>query len=309
MKMSLGLTRRECLGSLLGSVALGGCRSLNAVFGSDRKLALNPSTIRNFKLPFAEQVRLAAAAGWNGIEPWLCDLWTAKRDGTLKDAVVRAQDSGLEFVNGIAFGSWVADDLSARAKGLDDTRRDMELLAEIGCPRIAASMFGMHKPGTRRLRTEEIAERYAAVLDLGRQTGVRPLLEYWGHSANLSRPEDALAVLRLLNRDDAAVLPDVFHTWKGGGDFAAFAKFRPSEVPLLHVNDFPIGADRAKTTDKDRVWPGDGGTDWSQIFAAFDASGAEPWLSLELFNASYQTKTPDWTLRTGLAKSQALEEL
>ena len=301
-----GMTRRDCLLSLAGAAALGGCRSLVDVFGAGWKLSLNPSTVRDFKLPFAEQVRLAAATGWNGIEPWLKDLWAAKRDGSLKDAVARARDAGLAFVNGIAFGSWAADDPAARAKGLEETRRDMELLAEIGCPLVAASMFGVHKPGARKLRAEEIAERYAAVLDLGRRTGVRPLLEYWGHSANLSRPEDAVAVLRLLNRDDAAVLPDVFHTWKGGGDFAALAALCPSELPVLHVNDFPVGAERAKTTDADRVWPGDGGADWPQVFATLAASGVRPWLSLELFNASYQAATPEWTLRTGLAKTRSV---
>lgn len=302
----MNLTRRDCLASLAGAAALGGCSSLRHVLGRSWKLALNPSTVRDFKLPFAEQVRLASAAGWEGIEPWLKDLWAAKRDGTLQEAVRRAKDSGLAFVNGIAFGSWVADDPAARARGLEETRRDMELLAEIGCPRIAASMFGMQKPGSRKLGAAEIAERYAAVLELGRQTGVSPLLEYWGHSVNLSRPEDAVAVLRLLNCEDAAVLPDVFHTWKGGGNFAALAGLRPSELPVLHVNDFPSGADRAKTTDADRVWPGAGGADWAQVFATLAASGADPWLSLELFNASYQTSTPEWTLRTGLERTRAV---
>ncbi len=300
------MTRRECLVSLLGAAAFAGCRSLGSAADRPWRLALNPSTVSRFKLPFAEQVRVAAAAGWDGIEPWLADVWAAKRDGTLKDAVSRAKEANLAFVNGIAFGTWSADDPAARKKGLDETRRDMELLAEIGCPQIAASMCGMHAAGSRKLGTAEIAERYAAVLDLGRATGVRPLLEYWGLSVNMNRPEDAFAVLRHLKRDDAAVLADVFHTWKGGGEVDAFARFRSEELPVLHVNDFPRGADRARTTDADRVWPGDGGADWPRIFAALAKADARPWLSLELFNMSYQQKTPAWTAETGLAKTRAV---
>ena len=288
-----------------GALAAGGCRLFA---GRARRLALNPSTIREFRLPLVEQVRLAADAGWDGLEPWMKDLRAAKADGTLGEAVRIARGEGLAFVNGIAFGQWASSDGRVRAAGLEETKRDMALLAEIGCPTVAASMFGMHKPGAALLTTPEIAERYAAVLDLGRRMGVRPLLEYWGHSVNLNTPERALEVLRLLGRPDAAVLPDVYHTYRGGGDFATLAKFTASEMPVLHVNDYPLSKPRAALVDADRVWPGDGGADWGRVFAALDASGADPWLSLELFNLSYQTATPDRTVRTGLAKTRSTSE-
>ena len=308
MNMTMTLDRVGFLRGALacvGALVAGGCRFFT---GRGRRLALNPSTIREFRLPLVEQVRLAAAAGWDGLEPWMKDLHAAKADGSLAEAVSVARGEGLSFVNGIAFGQWASSDGRVRAAGLEETKRDMALLAEIGCPTVAASMFGMQKPGASLLTTDEIAGRYAEVLDLGRRMGVRPLLEYWGHSVNLNTPEQALEVLRCLNRPDAAVLPDVYHTYRGGGDFATLAKFTASEMPVLHVNDYPLSKPRSALVDADRVWPGDGGADWVQIFAALDASGANPWLSLELFNLSYQTTTPGRTVRTGLAKTRSISE-
>ena len=169
-------------------------------------------------------------------------------------------------------------------------------------------MFGVHKQGSPILKAEEIAERYAAVLDLGKEMGVKPLLEYWGHSVNLPRLEDALAVLKILGRPDAAVLADVYHTYRGGGSFEMFRSLSVATLPVLHVNDCPPAKPREKLADADRVWPGDGVAPWGEIFAALDAAKASPWLSIELFNPAYWRTSPADTLRTGVEKMATLEK-
>ena len=118
---------------------------------------MNASTIRGYKLSLKDQVKAVAAAGYGGFEPWLKDIHAARADGTFADTVKIARDSGLEFVNGIAFGQWVHPDAKVRAAGLEETKRDMDALAEMGCPRIAASMFGVQKAGSPILKAEEIA--------------------------------------------------------------------------------------------------------------------------------------------------------
>ena len=266
------------------------------------KFAMNASTLRGYNLSLLDQVRAVAAAGFKGFEPWMKDIRAAKESGELGEACRVAHDAGVSFVNGIAFVQWANLDPMVRAAGMEETRRDMALLAEMGCPNVAASMFGVQKPVSPTVPKEAMAERYAAVLNLGKAMGVRPLLEYWGHSVNLSRLEDALDVIRMLNRPDAAVLADVYHTYRGGGSFAAYRSLSASTLPVLHVNDIPAGFAREKLVDADRVWPGDGIAPWSEIFANLAAAGAEPWLSIELFNPAYWKTTPDETLRTGFGK-------
>ena len=267
------------------------------------KIALNPSTLRGYGLSFRQQVETADAAGYDGFEPWLRDLRAAKADGSLGDAVRFARDRGIAFVNGIAFGEWTNPDPARRAAGLEETKRDMALLAEIGCPRIAASMFGIQKPGSPSVPREAIAERYAAVLALGREAGVRPLLEYWGHSVNLSKAEDAIWVAAQVGDPDAAVLADVYHTYRGGSSFETYRFLSSAVLPVLHVNDYPATPAACELKDADRVYPGDGVAPWKRIFEILGETGARPWLSLELFNESYWRTTPLETARTGLAKT------
>ena len=294
------IQRREfvfALGAAGLASVVDGCGLLKA--GSRRKFAMNASTFRGYGLGLADQVKAAMYAGFAGFEPWMKDSRAAKEAGTLADVCKAARDGGLEFVNGIAFGQWVNPDPKVRAEGLEETKRDMALLAEMGCPRVAASMFGMQKPGSAVMKPEDIAERYAAVLDLGKRMGVRPLLEYWGHSVNLTRLEDALEVLRLLDRPDAAVLADVYHTYRGGGSFETFRRLSASTLPVLHVNDYPPSPARESLVDADRVWPGDGIAPWRGIFAALDDAGADPWLSIEVFNPNYWKTTPAATAAEG----------
>jgi len=295
--------RRDFMFGIAGAgivCALGGCAVPRP--SGRPKFALNASTLRGYGINLLDQVKAAAAAGFAGFEPWMKDIRAAKDAGILGDVSRAARDCGLEFVNGIAFGQWTSPDPKVRAEGIEETKRDMALLAEIGCPRVAASMFGVQRPGSPILKLDEIAERYAAVLDLGRQTGVRPLLEYWGHSVNLSRLEDALEVLGMLGRPDAAVLADVYHTYRGGGSFDAFRRLSSSTLPVLHVNDFPASPPRERLVDADRVWPGDGIAPWRDIFAALDAANAAPWLSIEVFNPAYWKSTPSETASEGFGR-------
>jgi len=274
--------------------------------GVKRRYSLNPPTVRGYDLSFRRQVELAVAVGFDGMEPWLKDIHAAKADGSFADAVKLAKDSGLQFVNGIAFGPWVDADPAKRAAGLEETKRDMAVLAEMGCPAIAASMFGSQKAGAPIFSVETITERYAAVCDLGQAMGVRPLLEYWGHSVNLHTPEAALAVAARVGRANAGILPDVYHTWRGGGSFEAFRFFSPATVPVLHMNDYPADPPAAQLTDADRVWPGDGVAPWKKIFAYLDEANVNPWLSIELFNPNYWKTTPLDTMKTALAKMKGV---
>lgn len=299
----MGFSRKEFLG--MGAMsALAGCVGMRCA--KSKKFAMNASTLRGYNLTLLDQMKAMALSGFKGYEPWMKDIRAAKADGTLADVCRIARDSGVSFINGIAFGQWVNPDPKIRAAGVEETKRDMELLAEIGCPCVAASMFGMQKPGSAHLPLEAIAERYVTVLDLGKKMGVRPLLEYWGHSVNLFRLEDALEVVRLTGRDDAAVLADVYHTYRGGGSFAAYRKLSARLLPVLHVNDCPAYPAREQLKDPDRVWPGDGIAPWKDIFADLEAAGADPWLSIELFNPSYWRTYPGKTLGAGYEKLRTL---
>ena len=295
----------KSIGGLSIAVPSVGCRS-TVCAGEGFRVSLNPSTLRGYGLPFLEQVRISAEAGYAGIEPWVKDLHAARADGSLNDAVALARDKGLSFVNGIAFGKWSHPDVSVRAAGMEETKRDMALLAEIGCPMIAASIYGLREDSDPTVPLEDLASRYADLLALGRSFAVRPLLEYWGHSAhNLVTLEDAIRIATLTGDRDAAVLADIYHTYRGGSSFESFRFLSSSTLPVLHVNDYPATPAASALKDADRVYPGDGVAPLGRVSEILRENGVRPWLSLELFNPCYWKATPLATACEGLRKTMS----
>ena len=268
------------------------------------RYALNTGTLRGYKLPLAAQIDLTADAGYAGIEPWTTDLTKAAESaGALRDLAKRCADRGLAVISAIGFAAWAVEDDAARAKGLEQMRRDMDLVAQLGGTHIAASPAGVNQPGTR-LDLDRAAERYRAVLELGRAQGVIPQLEFWGASANLNRLDQCLYVAARAGHPDACVLADAFHMYKGGTEASALRLLGRSAAYSFHMNDYPAQPPREAAKDSDRVWPGDGIAPLTEMLAAFVANRAEVWLSVELFNAGYWTRPAAETARTGLAKMQ-----
>ena len=305
--LNVKVSRRGFMATAGGGLLAAGCIAVNTSNSAAKKFpagrfALNPATIRGYKLDLKEQVRLAIAAGYDGLEPWLADVQKAKDRGELRDIRKMCADGNLKLVDGIGFAHWSLPDDAARAKGMEEMKRDMALMAELDCPYIAAPPFGLQKPGSPHVPIADFIPRYRAVLELGDKMGVTPVLEFWGHSANLSRLNEALFVASASGHPKAAVLADVYHMYRGGSDYEGLRFLSPSTLPILHMNDFPAQPAREKMTDADRVWPGDGCADWKQIFGILRAGNLDPWLSLELFNPSYWKTTPLDTLKTGLAK-------
>ena len=109
------------------------------------------------------------------------------------------------------------------------------------------------------------AERYAELCKIGASMGVSPALEVWGFSPNVTRLGEATLIAMDSGAPNACVLPDVYHLYKGGTDPNALKLLNKDAIAIIHVNDYP-GIDRAKITDAERVYPGDGIAPLSQIF-------------------------------------------
>ena len=222
------------------------------------RFGLNTGTLRGYKLGLAEQIEVAARAGYDGIEPWLADIDKfVDGGGSLTDLKRRCRDLGLEVYSAIGFAQWIVDDDAARAKGLEQLRRDMSRISELGGSRIAAPPVGATGPGVI-LDHARMADRYRTILELGRDLGVVPQLEIWGMSANLGNLADALAVAARAGHPDACILADVFHLYKGGSAPASLHLIGRRAAHVFHMNDYPAAPDRAMITDAQRIWPGDG---------------------------------------------------
>lgn len=269
------------------------------------RYCLNTSTIKGQKLSLPEEIAVAADVGYDGIEPWVAEIDAyVAGGGSLSDLHNQIADRGLTVENLIGFFDWAVDDATQRRAGFAEARRCFRMAAELKCPMVAAPPSGLTNVEGADLRA--VAERYAALIDIGREHGVTPMVEFWGMSKTLGRLSEAVFVALEADRPEACVLADIFHTYKSGASFNAYRLLGPASLGMLHVNDYPAEPTRDKITDADRIYPGDGVAPLADIVEILSACGFRGALSIELFNQSYWRQDAAAVARTGLEKMMAV---
>jgi 2-keto-myo-inositol isomerase len=312
------LPRRELLmnstvafgAAAFGAAALAGSPTTASAAAPNRPAdepfgyCLNTSTIREQKIGIVAELELAAKTGYHAVEPWIRELDEyAAAGNSLKDLGKRISDLGLTIESAIGFPEWIVDDDARRKAGLEEAKRCMDIMAQIGGKRIAAPPVGAQKVTDMNLFAA--ADRYRALLELSDQTGVVAEVEVWGHSQTLGRLGEAVFVAVESGHPKACLLPDVYHIFKGGSDFNGLKLVNGAAIPVFHLNDYPATPSRAEQTDADRVYPGDGVAPLKQIFTDLYAAGFRGYFSLELFNRTYWQQPADVVVRTGLEKMRA----
>ncbi len=271
------------------------------------RFSFNTSTIRGQQVPLVKEVEIAGRAGYHAIEPWLRELEQYVKEGhDLKDLGKRIRDQGLTVESSIGFAEWIVDDEDKRKKGLEQARRDMDMVLQIGGKRIAAPPVGA--TNQTDLNLLKAAERYRALLDIGQQIGVTPQVEVWGFSKSLNRLGETVLVAMESNHPRACVLADVYHLHKGGSGFTGLTLLGPQALQIFHMNDYPAEPDRAKITDAHRVYPGDGVAPLVPLLRDLRKLGFQGYLSLELFNRDYWKQDPQEVARIGLEKMKAVAQ-
>jgi 2-keto-myo-inositol isomerase len=269
------------------------------------RYCLNTSTLSGQKLDIVELVEITAKAGYHGIEPWIRELDEyVKKGGNLRDLGQRIKDRGLTVESAIGFPEWIVDDDIRRKKGLEEAKRNMDVVRQIGGARLAAPPAGATNIANFDLR--KAAERYRALLELGDQMGVVPQLELWGFSQTLSRLGEVAHVAIESGHPKSCILLDVYHLYKGGSDFHGLRLLNGAAMHALHCNDYPAEPARNAITDAQRVYPGDGVAPLKEILRTLKSIGFHGALSLELFNRDYWKQDPLTVARTGLEKMRAV---
>lgn len=268
------------------------------------RYCLNMSTIRGQKLSVPDQVDLAAKAGYDAIEPWINELRQYQQSGgSIDDLRKRIADHGLKVVSAIGFAEWIVNDDAKRAAGLEQAKKDMDLVRSIGGTHIAAPPAGATKDTNIDLLTA--ADRFRTLVDLGASHDVLPQLEVWGFSTTLSKLGETMLVSTESKHPKACVLLDVYHLHKGGSGFHGLRLLSGAAMNCFHMNDYPETPPRETITDAHRVYPGDGVAPLKQILRDLFATGFAGALSLELFNRSYWEQDALLVAKTGLEKMKA----
>jgi 2-keto-myo-inositol isomerase len=268
---------------------------------SNFKYCLNTSTISGQKSGIEKYLAIAGQAGYDGVEVWVQDVKEYKsKGGSMKALKKLVDDNHLNVYDAIGFAPWMVDDEQQRTAGFAQMKQEMELMAELGCTRIAAPAAGVK--ADEPLNLVKVGERYKQLLELGRQTGVMPQLEFWGSSPVFYSMGQALMAAAAAHDPDVKILPDVYHLFRGNSGFESLKLVNGNVIDVIHMNDYPGNIVREEQKDKDRVYPGDGVAPLTQILTDLANMGGIKILSLELFNPEYWKNDPLSIAKTGVEK-------
>lgn len=305
MKIKGMTTRKEFL-SIVGMAGIGyvmpdKISPVSAYPETKFRFCLNTSTVSKNPLDILQYIDIAAKAGYDGIEIWIRDLKQYLDSGKkASDLRKYLADKNLIVENAIGFAPWLGD----RDAGFRQMKEEMAMVASVGGKRIAAPAAGVSE--NKPLDLFRAGERYMELLNLGRETGVMPQLEFWGASKTLWHFGQAIMIVAIAGDKDATILPDVYHMFRGNSSFEILKMINGSLIEVFHINDYVISVPREEQNDSHRVYPGDGAAPLRQILNDLKNMGGEKVLSLELFNETYWKGDSLSVAMTGLAKMKEM---
>jgi len=261
-------------------------------------LALNASTIR--PTPIAEKLEIAAKTGWDAFEPWINDLETYEAEhGSLKEFARRAEDLGLFINNVIGLWDCMPEGEEAFQASLPATRERMRRCAEAGSRFVAA----IPAPDRPDFDPKWAIHCYRELMRIGREDyNLRVAFEFVGFMKGIYRFGEAAGIALDTNDDQACLIMDTFHLFRGGSGFNCVRLVQGDFIANFHVNDVPGDVPREEQGDEHRLYTGDGILPLEQLFRDLKAIGYRRTLSLEIFKREYWAMPPEEVAARGKEK-------
>lgn len=270
-----------------------------------RLYSLNTSTIR--PTPLIRKIEMARKAGYDGIELWCDEIREYTEKGNpIKDVIHALEDNGLKVPSMIALHGWMDTSGEEYERALDEAKRRMELAAELGASYIVATPSTKEEP--IEIDLDDVARRYSDLIEIGREFGVLPAMEFLGFITTIYRVDQAWEVVKRSGAEDGTIVLDSFHLYRGGSSLDDVPDIDGRRIAIFHINDVPSGKERDELRDEDRIMPGDGILPLGDIVARLDSIGYEGFISLELFNRELWRKDPLEVARIGLEKIMEVVE-
>ncbi len=263
------------------------------------QFSLNSSTIK--PTPLLEKIRVAAEAGYDGIELWAVEIYQhIGRGGEVSDVEKALADHGLEVPCFIAVRNWGETEGWEYQLALDEARRRFELAARLGCPLMVCTPPIVDKD------ISQLHEGYKDLLQIGRDTGVRAVLEYISFFQSLNNVADTVTVMDRTGDPGACTILDAFHNWNSSTTLDDLRALPLERIAHYHIDDAHPGKPSGSQTDPDRVMLGEGQIDLATEMEVLKEKGYDKWVSLELFNAELWQQDPLEVAKSGLEKMRDL---
>ena len=261
-------------------------------------ICLDTATIRPASL--IEKVKIAAEAGYDGIEPWDSELEEfEKNGGNLKELGLEIKKLGLQVPSVIGLWNAIPDTMDLFISSLPETRRRMRMARDIGAEHIQTIPNQL----SENYNQKWVADRFRDIIEIGlKEYNIKPALVFVKYFT-IKTLGQAVGIAMDANHPMAKVIPDVYHMHISGGGFEGLKMLKGDAIAIFQFNDAPSKPDFKDLSDEHRVYPGDGILPFDSIFNDLKAIGYKGFISLEMYNPKYYKEDLLTVAKTGLKKT------
>jgi 2-keto-myo-inositol isomerase len=261
-------------------------------------ICLDTATIRPATLE--DKIKIAAEAGFDGIEPWDNELEAyEKNGGNLKTLGAEIKKLGLKVPSVIGLWNAIPATMPEFQESLKETRRRMRMAHDIGAEHIQTI------PNTlpENYNQKWVADRYRDIIEIGlKEFNIKPALVFVKYFT-IKTLGQAVGVAMDANHPNAMVIPDVYHMYISDGGFEGLKMLKGDAIAIFQFNDAPDTPAFKDLKDEHRVYPGDGILPLTSIFKDLKAIGYKGFISLEMYNPNYYKQDLLQVAKTGLRKT------
>ncbi len=261
-------------------------------------ICLDTATIRPALLK--DKVKIAAEAGYDGIEPWDSELEEyEKNGGSLKALGAEIKKLGLVVPSVIGLWNAIPATMPEFESSLKETRRRMRMAHDIGAEHIQTIPNSLPEQYNQKW----VADRYRDIIEIGlKEFNIKPALVFVKYFT-IKTLGQAVGIAMDANHPNAMVIPDVYHMYISDSGFEGLKMLKGDAIAIFQFNDAPSTPSFKDLRDEHRVYPGDGILPLTSIFKDLKATGYKGFISLEMYNPNYYKEDLLQVAKTGLRKT------
>ncbi len=243
------------------------------------------------EMSILDKIKIAGRSGFDGIEPWVDDFISVNPNDVKKCCL----DYGISIPTIIQISGWFENDGGLMGIGdnhqeiIEECKRRMEIAVSIGCGWIIAMPSFSHRGKVSDWNLG--VEYFHELLQIGKQIGCMPTIEFMGQTGLINNYFTCKKFIDEFG-DDAKMVIDSYHLWRGGGSVDDFLKIDKSQVSVFHISDADKSIDREKHMDRNRVMPMDGKIDLKKFADNVKKIGFDGFVNIGVYNQKLWSINP-----------------
>jgi len=264
------------------------------------RLALHTWTVDTTPLPDA--LRAARDAGFNAVEMRYVDFKRCIERGMTHSGVIEMiQKSGVKVAVVGAEAGLIFARGDEQSRLLDSFERTCANAVALNCGMLMISP-GQNPEGTVR----EGAANLKLAGGIAQQHGVRLALEFNSRHPLLNRIEVAREMIALAALPSCGLLLDTYHLHFSGAPGRSFEDVPGEEIFAFQFSDAPPGPPSSVRSPTDRLPPGKGVVQWTEVLQLLMEKDYRGYLDYEAPNPAQWSRPPDEVAREGITAVRAL---